>query len=136
LNSDCIRDFAHNAAERIHFADQMSLGDAPHRWVTGHLRNEINVEGIERGLQAHTRASHSCFAASMSRSDDNDVELFGELHEFLFYRLAGDELSDKNVRPTRSGLDIGKNRFLPFVRREVPVTRARFVIVAARAIAD
>ena len=49
LDADGVGDFPHDAAQGIDFADQVSLGDAADGWVAGHLSNEIDVQGIERG---------------------------------------------------------------------------------------
>jgi hypothetical protein len=45
------------------------------------LRDQVNVERVQSGLQAHTGASDGGLAASVSGSDHDDVELFRELHE-------------------------------------------------------
>src|SRR6478609_7418209 len=37
LDPDGVRDFAHDSAQRVHFADQMALGDPAHGRVAGHL---------------------------------------------------------------------------------------------------
>ena len=80
LNADRVGDLAHDAAERVDFAHQMSLGDAADRRVAGHLRNQVDVERVERGLQAHARRGHRGLASRMAGADDHYIELFGELH--------------------------------------------------------
>src|SRR5205807_909989 len=55
LDADGIRDFAHDAAERVYFADKMSFGNTSNGGVARHLCDEINVEGIKGGLQPHPR---------------------------------------------------------------------------------
>ena len=80
LDADRVGDFAHDAAERIYFADQMSLGDAAHGGVARHLRDQVHVERVEGGLQSHARGSHGGLASGMAGADDYNVELFGELH--------------------------------------------------------
>ena len=37
LDADRVGDLAHDAAERIHFADQVPLGNSPDRGIAGHL---------------------------------------------------------------------------------------------------
>ena len=80
LDADGVGDFAHDAAERVDFAHQVSLGDAAHGGVARHLRDQVDVERVEGGLQAHARRSHRGLASGMAGADDNDVEMFGELH--------------------------------------------------------
>jgi len=87
LDSDGVGDFAHDAAEGVDFADQMAFGDASDGRVAGHLRDEINVQSVERGLEAHAGAGNGGFASGVSGADDDHVEMFGELHEVLFYRV-------------------------------------------------
>src|SRR5437660_908113 len=53
LDADGISDFAHDAAQSIDLADKMSLGDATDSGVAGHLGNEVDIESIEGGFQAH-----------------------------------------------------------------------------------
>src|SRR5581483_5528719 len=80
LDADGIGNLAHDSAERIDFAYEMPFRDSAHGGIAGHLRDQIDVQSVERRLQAHARASDSGLAAGMTGSDDNDVELFGELH--------------------------------------------------------
>jgi hypothetical protein len=89
LDADGVGDFAHDAAQGIYFADQVSLGDAADGWIAGHLGNEIDVQGIERRPQAHTGSGHGGFAAGMSGADDDYFELFGEVGQgFILTRMA------------------------------------------------
>ncbi len=80
LDADRVGDFAHDAAEGVDFADEVSLGDAAHSGIARHLRDQIDVERVEGGLQAHAGRSHRGFASGMAGADYDDVELFGELH--------------------------------------------------------
>lgn len=84
LNSDGVSHFAHDAAQRIDFADQMSLGYATHRWVARHLRDQVDIQRVERRLEAHACGGHRGLASGMAGADNNYVELFGELHQELF----------------------------------------------------
>jgi hypothetical protein len=47
----------------------MALGDPADGWVAGHLRDEVHVEGEERGAQAHARGGSRGFAAGMAGAD-------------------------------------------------------------------
>ena len=89
LDADGIGDFAHDAAERIDFADEVALGHAADGRIAAHLRDEVHVHGDERGFQAHARRGHGCFAAGVTGAHDDHVVLFGERHPILFYGSAG-----------------------------------------------
>jgi hypothetical protein len=80
LDSDRICNFAHDAAKSINFTHQMTFGDTPDCGIARHLRDQIHVQRIKRGIQSHPRTSHSGFATRVPGSDDYDLELFGELH--------------------------------------------------------
>ena len=85
LDADSVGNFAHDAAERVNFADQMPLGNSADRRVAAHLRDQVQVHGDERGLQAHARGSHGSLAACMTGAHHYDIVLFGESHPVLFY---------------------------------------------------
>src|SRR5205807_2935047 len=90
LDADRVGDLAHDAAKRVHFTDEMSFGDASDGGIAGHLRNQINVQRVERGLQSHAPAGYSSLAAGMSSTDHDDVELLAEFHlSSLFYKQLG-----------------------------------------------
>src|ERR1700733_9665934 len=80
LDAHRVGDLTHNAAERIHFADQVTFSDAADCRVARHLRDQVDVEGDERRLQPHARGGHRGLASGMAGADDNDIELFRELH--------------------------------------------------------
>ena len=80
LDSDRIRDLAHDSAERVHFAHQMSFGNSTDSRIAGHLRDEINIQRVKGCLQAHARAGDCGLASSVSSSDYDDLELLRELH--------------------------------------------------------
>jgi hypothetical protein len=48
--------------------------------VAGHLGDEVEVQGAERGAEAHARRSHGGLAAGVTGADDDDVEMFGKGH--------------------------------------------------------
>ena len=58
LNADRVRDFAHDPAERVDFAYQVTFGNAAHGRVARHLRDQVNVQREQRGAQAHASGSH------------------------------------------------------------------------------
>jgi len=57
----------------------VSLGNAANSRVARHLRDEIDVEGEERGVQAHARASHGSLASGMTGAHHHNVVGFSEL---------------------------------------------------------
>ena len=87
LDADSVSYFAHNAAERVDFADQMALGHAADGRVAAHLGDEVEIHGDEGGFEAHARRSHGRFAAGMARAHHGDIVLFGKCHLSLFYGL-------------------------------------------------
>ena len=80
LDADGVGDFAHDAAEGVDFADQMAFGDAADGGIAGHLRDQVDIERVEGGLQAHAGGGHGGFASGVAGADDHHVELFGERH--------------------------------------------------------
>src|SRR6266446_4503030 len=85
LDSNCVRDFAHDSAKRIHFPHQVPLSDAADRRITRHLRNQIDVQSIKSGLQPHASRRHSGFASSMASPHHHHLEMFVKrLHVRLF----------------------------------------------------
>ena len=85
LDADRVGDFAHDAAEGIDFADQMALGNSADGGVAGHLRNEVDVQRVEGGLQAHAGRGHGGFASGVSGADHDYVEMFGEGHLWFLF---------------------------------------------------
>ena len=85
LDADGIGDFAHDAAEGVDFADEVAFGNASDGGVAGHLRDQIDVEGVEGGLKSHASAGYGGLAAGVSGADDDDVEIFGELHGSFYF---------------------------------------------------
>jgi hypothetical protein len=78
LNSDGVRHFAHDAAERVDFADEVSFGNPADCRIAGHLRDQIGVQGEQRSVQPHAGRGHGGFASGVSSADYDDIELFGE----------------------------------------------------------
>ena len=81
LDADSVGNLAHDSAERIDFADEMSLRDAANGWVAGHLRDQIDVQRVERRLQPHACRGHRGLAPCVTRADHDYLELLGELHD-------------------------------------------------------
>jgi hypothetical protein len=79
LDAYRVGDLSHNAAKGVHFADQVPFSDATHGGVTGHLGDQIGVQGKQRGLETHAGRRHGGFTAGMTGSDHDYIELFTEL---------------------------------------------------------
>ena len=91
LDANRVGDFAHDATESVDFTDEVTFGDAAYRGITRHLRDQVDIEGVQRGLQAHAGAGHSGLTSGVPGPDYNNVELFGELHRtsILQLRISG-----------------------------------------------
>ncbi len=81
LDADRVGDLAHDAAERVDFPHQVALRDASHGRIARHLCDQVDVQGVESGLQAHAGGGHGRLASGMAGAHDHYIELFGELHE-------------------------------------------------------
>ena len=86
LDADGVGDLAHDAAEGVDFADQVAFGDAADGRIAGHLGDQVEVHGDDRGLEPHARGGHGGFAAGVARADDGDVVLFGKTHSLSILR--------------------------------------------------
>lgn len=75
-----IGDLAHDAAQRVDLAHQVSFGDAADGGIAGHLRDQIHVQREQGGLQPHAGSSHGGLAPCVAGAHDNDSEIFRELH--------------------------------------------------------
>ena len=48
----------------------------PDRRIARHLRNQIDVEGEQRGLQPHARRRHRGLASGMTGAHHHHIEMF------------------------------------------------------------
>ena len=80
LDSDGVGDLAHDAAQGVDFANQVAFGDPSDGGVTGHLRDQVDVECEERGLQAHAGGGHRGLASGVASADYYYIEMFVEWH--------------------------------------------------------
>jgi hypothetical protein len=78
LDADGIGDLAHDAAESIDFANEVSLRNTADGGIAGHLGNEIDVQREKGGLQAHAGGSHRGLTSGVTGADHNYVEVFVE----------------------------------------------------------
>ena len=100
LDADGVGDFAHDAAERVDFADEVALGHAADGRIAAHLGDEVEVHGDERGLEAHARGGHGRFAAGVPGAHHDDIVLFSKSHPILFYGLAVIPICELNWGPS------------------------------------
>jgi curved DNA-binding protein CbpA len=87
LDANRVRDFAHNAAQRIDFPDQVPLRHPADGRVTAHLRDEVEIHRDQCRLQAHARRRHGSLAPCVSRAHYDHVVLLRKSHPILFYGL-------------------------------------------------
>ena len=83
LDADRIRDLAHDAAQRVHLAHQVALGNAAHGGIAGHLGDQVQIQGEERGPQAHAGSRDSRLATGVTRAHDHHIVLFRKAHSRL-----------------------------------------------------
>ncbi len=89
LYANGVGNFAHDAAERVNFAYEVSFGDPANCRVTRHLRDQVGVERKQGGLQAHAGRGHGSLAAGVSGAYYDHIVLFDELRHWRrlpFYR--------------------------------------------------
>ena len=86
LDADRVGDFAHDATQGVYLPNQVPLGDAADGGIAGHLGDEIDIERVESGLQAHASRGHGGLASGVSGAHHDNVELFGKaLHSPVSY---------------------------------------------------
>jgi hypothetical protein len=80
LNAAGVGDLAHDSAQRVDLADEVSLGDAADGGVAAHLRDEVEVQGEEGRAQPHARGGHGRLAPGVPGADYHHIELLGKRH--------------------------------------------------------
>ena len=80
LDAGAVDGEAHRAAEGVNFADDLALGDAADRRVTGHLADGIEVRREEGGLGADTGSGEGGLGPGVAGADYHDVVVIGENH--------------------------------------------------------
>src|SRR5438046_84651 len=76
LNSSLINYTPHQPSQRINFTDDMTFGDSPDCWITGHLRYEVEIKSDYRGVCTNLRSSMRSFAASVTCADNYNIKFF------------------------------------------------------------
>src|SRR6185295_15924924 len=95
LNSAFIRDQAHDAAECVNLAHQMTLGNSAHCRIARHLRNQIRVHRVQSRTQSHARRLMRRLTTGMTCPDNYDVISF--IKHFLFADTKCGEYPPKNI---------------------------------------
>ncbi len=85
LDARLIGEKAHQASESIYLPDEMALGQAADGRIAGHLGDGLEVDGHERGPEAHGARCRGRFAAGMPGSDHDDVEIRSPGHRFPLF---------------------------------------------------
>ena len=78
LDADGVNHLAHDAAQRVDLAHQVALGDAAYGRIAGHLRDQVEVDRVESGLQAHARRRHRGLAPRVPRAHHHHIVFFSE----------------------------------------------------------
>src|SRR5262249_43777574 len=66
-------------AHGIDFAHQVPLGNSSYRRIARHLRDQVDVERKQSGLQPQAGRGHGGLAAGVSGADHHHIVLFGKL---------------------------------------------------------
>ena len=74
LNAGGVDGQAHEAAEGVHFADDLAFGKAPNGGVATHLGDGVAADGNQRGLGAEAGGGMGGFGTGMAGSNHNDLE--------------------------------------------------------------
>src|SRR5215211_3502283 len=83
LNAGAIDDAAHDPAERIDFAHEMSLRDSANRGIARHLADEVQVQSDQAGLGAETRRGRRRLAARVASPNHDYIENLVERHNYF-----------------------------------------------------
>ena len=75
LNAGRIDRLAHQATQRIDFANHVAFADPADRRIAAHLADGIQVRCDQRRLRAQPSCSGSGFGSRMTGSDNNDIVL-------------------------------------------------------------
>ena len=104
LNSNRIRHFAHDAAERVDLADEMTLGNTADRGIAGHLRDQVGVHRDHHGAQSHAGAGTRGLAAGVAPTDHDNVE---RLIHLRYYCSRANHLESTCYWRRRPGTRVG-----------------------------
>src|SRR5690348_1260791 len=74
LNAGCVDDFAHDSAQRIDFAHEMTLCNSADSRVAAHLPDRICIECHKSGARPDARCNVSSFTACVPSADHDDIK--------------------------------------------------------------
>src|SRR6266496_3992676 len=106
LDARPVDDASHDSAERVDFANQVSLGDAANCRVTGHLADQIKIDRYQRGPRAQTGSGRGCLATCVASSYNKDIKLLVENHLYL---MASDPAWFNSLADTKCRKDSAQN---------------------------
>lgn len=73
LDSRGVDRFAHQAAQGVDFADDLTFGDSTDGWVAGHLPDRVQIRRQESRFGAQASCSGGGFGSRMTGSDNDDI---------------------------------------------------------------
>ena len=111
-----IRHLAHHAAQRVHLAHQVSLGDPANRRVAAHLRNQIQVQRKQSRPQPHARRRHRRLAPRVPGPHHHHIELFRKRHSL--YSTCEYRRFRRSSRPSTAVAHSQPSQGMPSSRRK------------------
>ncbi len=101
----------HLTAERVHLADQTALRAAAYRRIAGHIAHRVEVYREHHRACADARRRERGFDARVTRADDGNVKLSGEIfHNFTSTRTdSGASSRESSSTENRSQVAMSKN---------------------------
>jgi hypothetical protein len=78
LNCCGIGIYAHFTPERIDFANDVALCQAPDRWVAAHLADGVEIHRQKKRLASHSSGRESGLDPSMPSPDHDYIVILGE----------------------------------------------------------
>jgi hypothetical protein len=76
LDTNGIGHLAHDAAECVYFANEVTLSHAAHGRIAAHLGNQVHVHGDEGGLEPKACRGHGRLATCVACTDHGHIVLF------------------------------------------------------------
>src|SRR5581483_10545208 len=74
LDTAGVGDAAHQAVERVDFADKVALAQTADRRIAGHRADRREAMGHQRRSRAHSRSRAGCLAAGVAAHNDDHVK--------------------------------------------------------------
>src|SRR6185369_11068532 len=83
LNASTIDDAAHDAAERVDLAHEMSLRNSTNRGIARHLTDEIEIQRNQACFSAESRRGRRRLAARMASANHDYIECLIKRHFYF-----------------------------------------------------